>query len=320
MKESLTIGYITSRPEPNIHWFFASLRRQMKPDDNVRIIVVDFFSQACDDWTQSDVNARQCDIFQAAEDYELMDNTSVVPPKPTVWQGPSRVTKINWWAMSNSRNTALCLCQTPWVAFCDDRTVLAPTWLEAIERGMVGNYAVAGAYKKHWGMRVEGGVVTGYDKLDGVDHRLALANGKPLKCAGSWLYGFAAYPLEWGLQANGYEELLDGMSFEDVIFGLVLENNGRKFCYDPDMLAFQDRTPGQIGRAFRREDKGPVGTIHDKSHESLRRFATKKRAQHPWDFVEIRKALQRGEGWPSVDKFPKTDWFDGTLIADADKT
>jgi glycosyltransferase involved in cell wall biosynthesis len=58
-----------------------------------------------------------------------------VPPKPTIWQGQHRVTKVNWWATSNARNTGIVLADHDYIVFCDDRSRLGPRWIDAVRVG-----------------------------------------------------------------------------------------------------------------------------------------------------------------------------------------
>ena len=85
-----------------------------------------------------------------------------------------------------------------------------------------------------------------------------------------------ALPLEWALQMNGFEEGCDGLSMEDVIFGLMLKNNGFRIDYDPQMRMIEDRTEGEIsaghgvGRRFEaRQDKGVSNPKATRSHKPL---------------------------------------------------
>src|SRR5262245_32444690 len=138
---SLTIAYCTSRSQSRLEWFFDSLRNQLQGDP-IKIIVVDFYQTAL----HRDANAFG---FTA----------TLTPPKPSVSQGSHRLTKEDWWAKSNAMNTAICLCETDFIAFVDDRCVLAETWLGAVQRAMNNEYAVCGAYEKRANMKVENGVV-----------------------------------------------------------------------------------------------------------------------------------------------------------------
>src|ERR1043165_3971320 len=99
MTPSLTITYVTGRKDPKIDWFFDSLDRQIEGSGvtiNEVIVVSRYYL-----------------------DYESLFLTQV-KPKPNVWQGEHRLTKEDWWAMSNARNTALCLCKADYIAYVDD--------------------------------------------------------------------------------------------------------------------------------------------------------------------------------------------------------
>ena len=189
-----------------------------------------------------------------------------------------------------------------------------PTWMEAVRRAMVGEYAVCGSYEKRSGMTVENGVivnagiVTGKDNRDSGSQDVRQANG------GYWYGCTTALPLEWALNVNGYEELLDGMSFEDIPFGMMLNNNGYPIRYDPTMKLIEDRTPGELGPVMRREDKGV--SPNDKSHAALKRFGVAKSADNfGWNLRDIRARLERGAGFPVPDpEFIWRDWYDGQLI------
>src|SRR5512138_129803 len=112
---NLTIGLITSRTRPMLKWFFDSLRPQIKPEDNIRVIVVDLFA---------DDPKRRTAVANSAGSIPFTH----VEPKPNYYQGKHRLTKDQWWAASSARNTVFALCRTDWVACCDDRCVLLPNW------------------------------------------------------------------------------------------------------------------------------------------------------------------------------------------------
>ncbi len=315
---NLSICVITGRVEPQLDWLADSLRAQLAPGERPQLIVIDFWSQEMpqDNWHSGDVVQRRERITAAVGDgFELV----ITPPKPTVWQGPHRLTKENWFANSNARNTGFCLAKHPFVAFCDDRLVLGDHWLESVRLAMKGQYAVAGAYEKRVGMVVHKGRMTGVGTVIGRDNRRSGIE-KTVHCHGPWFYGGTfALPLAWALAVNGFEEGMDSLSFEDAIFGMMLENNGYTMKYDPRMLIIEDRSHGCLGKAFRREDKGVIGTAGDKSHESLRRFGTKKRTEFTLDLIEIRNHTLKGEVFPVTLGQPSHDWFDGMKTTDFDK-
>lgn len=282
---NLTIVYITSRPQPELGWFIQSAIRQMRIDDEIKFIVV----------TGSEVRLERAEL-------NGLPKITFVAPKPTVWQGRYRLTKADWWAASNARNTGICLCQTDWIAFVDDRCVLAPTWLQAVREAMAGNYAVFGSYEKRHGMTVENGVIKHGGIVQATDsrheHCMKEWNGEtPHVCGGEWAFGCTlALPLEWALQVNGYDENCDGLSMEDVIFGLMLQNNGFDLRFDYRMKIIEDRTPEHLGPAMIRKDKGQ--SPNDKSHALLNSLKGRKTASHPINLRQIRSDALAGKPFP----------------------
>ncbi len=298
----LTICYITAREQPRSEWFFDSLRPQYNPGEPVYVIVID----------------THCD--KQWPDKEVIDEkTFRVCPKPTIWQGKHRLTPIDWWAVSNARNTGFCLCQTEWIAFCDDRCVLLPGWMDSIELAMTGNYVVAGAYEKRQGTKIESGIIQyegGAGILSGEDCRVKHSR-RLRQCPGQWLFSCNfALPLEWGLVVNGFDELMDSVSMEDVIFGSMIENNNFPVFFDPRMKIVEDRTPGELGTDMKRYSKElhPHDT-NDKTHKLLHRLRHVKRAEHDWNLREIRENVLKGQPFP-IPTQPTHDWFDNQPLSE----
>lgn len=297
---NVTICYITARERPNVEWFFDSLRLQIKPDDRVQIIFVDALHRLPLDW----------------------HGAISILPKWNVWQGPCRLTKQDWWAASNSRNTGICLAQHDFIAFLDDRCVLLPGWLDAIREAQAGNYAVFGAYEKRNVMTVENGVIRHAGIVVGEDSREKYCREHwggvaPHPCPGEWAFGCTlALPLEWALQVNGYEELMDGLGCEDVVFGKHLENNGFALKYDLRMKIIEDRTPKELGQPMLRSSKERhPNDVEDKGHKALAKFCPLKRASHQWDLRQVRADVMAGKPFP-VPSGPITDWFDNQPLSE----
>lgn len=292
---TLTVAFITARKEPKFEWFLDSIANQIGGTAVDEIIIVDAYKELRDkDFTGGNIRH--------------------VLPKPTVWQGKHRLTKADWWAASNARNTALCLCQTDWIAFLDDRCVIMPGWLDAISRAMRGNYIVAGSYQKRSKMVVESGFIKGFDKLIGNDSRIEQRPSGMEKCPGQWLFGCNfALPLEAALQVNGFDETCDGSGSEDTMFGLMLSNAGYQINFDPSMRIIEDRTEGEISAGhgvdsvMHRKDKGV--SPNDKSHALLNMLKDKKRAIHQWDLRKIRDDVLKGGKFP-IPTLPDKDFFD----------
>lgn len=298
----LTIAYITSKKEPELQWFRDSLHREKKRTPmELTVFAIDAHCRI--------ENFASCGI-------------PLIPPKPTVWSGPHRLTKDDWWSASSARNTAFCLCRTEWIAFVDDRCVLLPGWLAAVQRAVKGKYAVCGAYEKRTGMTVENGVIKHGGIVTGEDCREAylkkVGHGPNLfDCPGNWMFGCTfALPLEWALAVNGFEEGCDGLSMEDVIFGMNLANAGYPIKYDPGMKIIEDRTPEHIGPTMKRSSKErhPNDTS-DKGHAALKRFGSEKRAQHQWDLRQIREHVLKGGAFP-IPTGPRHDWFDNQPLSE----
>jgi len=312
----ISIGYITSRTEPRLDWFFDSLRNQEGIEAVKQIIVVDGLAQEGDGRDESYILKRSSDFEDAAGDLAYI--SSWIAPKPTVWAGLHRLTKQDWWNASNCRNTWICEATQPWSVGLDDRCVLEPGWLATVLEAVKGNYAVFGSYEKRHGLVVEGGVITDQGKTDAVDHREKYCRERglvmPFRMPPEWSYGCTfALPTSWALEVNGFDETCDGASAEDSIFGMYLKNCGKALKYDYRMKVIQDRTPGHTGPAMIRRDKGV--SPNDKSHAQLAMLRTLKRSKHQWDLNTIRAIRASGEPWP-IPTEPTHDWYDGQPLSE----
>lgn len=295
--KTITLAFVTSRYKPMFEWFKDSLLNQIPKESPVDLVIVDL---------QGNIPGFESDTrFRSVRQ---------VKPKPNVWQGAGRLTDRDWWAMSNARNTALCLANTDYIAWVDDRCVLGPRWLEGIRAAAEGEYAVCGTYEKRHGMGVHNGVIMHGGIINGKDGRV-LTRGVQ-NCYHQFWGGTMAMPIEWALKVNGFEEGCDGLGAEDYIMGMILCNAGYVTKFDPRVLVIQDRTPGETGPDMPKTSKErfPHDTL-DKGHKAIERFGTTKRAEHQWNLREIREAVLRGEPFPAATG-PQTDWFDGQKISE----
>lgn len=288
---SLTIAFITSRNDPKSIWFYDSLFRQLD-DYRPEIIVVN--------------SNHSKDRYPLLQGYTGAIRN--VLPKPTIWQGQNRITREDWWAKSNALNTAICLCRTEWIAFVDDRSVLAPGWLDCIEEAMRGQYAVIGYYEKRANMRVENGEIVDPGTLLGADTRTP--GTYPFD---SWYGGHGALPLEWCLRVQGFPEVADSLGSEDSLFGILLRNFGFPVYYDSRMRLIEDRTPGEIGGALRRSDWGE--SPRDASHALVEMFRDKTTSQNEFDIRNMRDRVLNGESFPPPTSSP-IHWFSGEPISE----
>src|SRR5438309_7276872 len=99
-----TIAYMTARRDCRVEWFRDSLARQILPTDDIQVVIVDF--------------------FHTERRWSILEGWLHVPPKPTVWQGPHRLTNKDFFAPSNARNTALCYATGSHIAYVDDLSLL----------------------------------------------------------------------------------------------------------------------------------------------------------------------------------------------------
>lgn len=249
--------------------------------------------------------------------YGMAYDIIVDPPKPSVWQGPHRLTKEDWFAKANACNTALCLAPDGWIAYVDDLCVLAPTWMQAVRDAMAGNYILYGSYKKCLNMVVKDGVLESYD-IKGNDSRLPYQNGDVSECPADTLYGcsFAA-PVEALLEVNGWDENCDGLGSEDSILGVRLGNLGKyQFKFDKRMTTYESEEGHEPkGSVMRRSDYGV--SPNDKSHAILAAARATTYAPNYFDggIRKLREHVLAGGSFPIM-KVPEHEWFTGTPLKD----
>ena len=313
----LTVAYITSRRQPRIEWFYESLMlriRECHEPPTIRVVVVDFH--------HGTRKLPKCPVgFR-----KLVKEFLKVPPKPCVWQGPHRLTKEDYFAAANARNTALCLAPDGWIAYVDDLSVLMPGWLEGVKQAIAGEYVVQGAYKKVRLLRSETAqkpreVVWTWDEFDGgIDSRWKLTNGYvPLPSTPNWLYGCScAMPVEALLKVNGWVELGDtlGMGGEDYLTGILIGRNDYSFKYDRSMLTLESEEDHHIEPPLKRviEHLPPRA---DASVELLNQIQNSAITSHPGyaDIREMRNKVLNGESFPIV-QIPEHNWYSGKALSE----
>jgi hypothetical protein len=166
-----------------------------------------------------------------------------VTPKPTPWQGPSRKTSRDYYALCNARNTGIALARGSHAILFDDCSVLDEQWLkwhgDAASKGL----GVAGSFKSYTKALICDGRV-----LEGDLHPSQESRGEYhgtgnaiTKAYGGWMWGLnCSFPLEWMLKINGYDEKYDGQGgSEDTDGGCRLERAGCKLVYVPQCLICQ---------------------------------------------------------------------------------
>jgi hypothetical protein len=308
---SLTVAYLTNRKHCKIEWFYESLARQLPEGSSVHIIVVDFWA---------DEPGRREEMWQKYDQPAFHDGGAYwthVAPKPNVWSGPHRLTSVDYFSAANSRNTALCLAKTDWIAYVDDLSVLCSGWLNSVYQAMRESYIALGSYKKVRKLVVRDGYPESCEDFpSGWDNRLAHVQADLSSCAGNWLFGcsFAA-PVQALLDVGGSPEMCDstGLGSEDYCLGIALANRGHSFRYDRRMMTLESEeghhNPDEL--KFKRSDKGV--SPNDKSHAML---AYAQGANYfPNGLTPMRAAVQAGLPFP-IPTEPTTDWYDGQPLSE----
>lgn len=303
----LAICMLTGRAEPRLDWLVDAIAAQAPAGVRITLIVIDALAA----WDPS----------RTAHSLGFREHPSIVElihraPKPNAWAGQARLTDREWWHKPSGANTALVVCppSADYIAFVDDRAKPGPRWLETIYSGSCTRASVlAGTYER---IETRGdAVVTTYD------HRIELHPAGLANCGGGWLFGCTmALPLAWALEVNGFEEGMDGLTFEDCVFGLNLENSGRRIELSPSLFVSLDRTGASVstkGGSYAATDKGKCP--NNKSHAALARFKGRQRTEFTPDLRELRRRwhdLGLGEAaWPRVDPDLR-DWYDGEFVRD----
>lgn len=303
MNQNLTICYCTSRQNPRIEWFLDSMQNQLLTDDKIKVVIVNRF-----------------ELKLPEKYFSYPVNVIQTRPKPCVWQGEQRLTKEDWFAAANSRNTGLCLASDGWIAYVDDLSVLLPTWFQSVREAMKDERIICGSYQKVKELVVKDGLVESMVGFDaGVDTRSKQVGAKVTSCKGEWLYGCSCVmPVESLLTIGGWYEQCDGLGFEDVCTGIMLGNAGFRFNYDLRMKTYESEEAHTEENAMnppKRTDRGI--SPYDKSHSLLRMARTSKYFDNWYEggIRAERERVLRGEPF-TIRTEPKRDFYDGKLISE----
>lgn len=306
--QHLTIAYMTNRKEPHIDWFFDSLHRELGGNyEGISIVIVDFYHP----------NAFQ--KWKSPEESKVLGFTiTSTLPKPNVWQGEHRLTKENYFAASNARNTAICYAYGSWICFVDDLSVLLPGWFKCVKEAMEQNYIALGAYKKVKNLVVENGEVKSFTEHPaGNDPRVGNLECA-IPCQPNWLFGCSLVaPVEAFLEINGWPEAAcDGMGYEDCVSGIALSKHGYQFRYDRRMMTYESEEHHYIEKPFIRSDPGV--SPNDKSHAMLRMLENAKWFDNDFGMPtlrDLRAHVLNGGEFP-VRLNPQHEWFTKRLLSE----
>lgn len=251
----VSIVYVTCRKDPKFYWFLASLKNELKGDYSwVEVIIVDFWKET-----------RSCRVpirKHLGKDCRFIHT----PPKPSVWQGSNRLTKENYFAAANARNTGIAFAQYANICFVDDLSVLVPGWFDKLQEGLKQSKILLGVYGKGSSMVVKKGIIE-KAVVEGPnnDHRIEILekrhgeegakNWNP--CTGDWLFGCCfAMPLDYLLDCNGLDENSDSEGSEDALLGAILERrHGDAFRISTAFKILEAHDEHFDGHVFHRQIK-----------------------------------------------------------------
>lgn len=318
MSNHLTIAWITNRLDAKPDWFLHSLANELERTrynrDNLTILLVDFHLHYDEDGTRKAIYASF--IREAG----LEGLVRHIPTSPSVWQGPHRLTKENHFDAAAVRNGAVCYAKDGYFACVDDLSVMLPGWMDGVIEAQKVHYIACGAYKKVKKLVVERGVVKSFEEHPpGNDHRLNYPTMWKW-CDGQWMYGCSlAAPVEAILKVNGWPAWdCAGMSYEDSVFGRMLQRNGYLFRYDPRMMTYESEELHGQGKPFRRDDPGV--SPNDKSHKLLEIHASTTKCRNDFGggitlLSELRSRILSGGEFP-IPTSPDREWFTGIKLSD----
>lgn len=328
---SLTVVYLTFRTHPRFEWFVASLNRELR------------------DTPSFDRSALQVLVIDGKHPRKLEADFPFEhhAPKPTVWQGPHRLTQRDYFCAANTRNTAFALARNAHVAFVDDLSVLLPGWLQAHLSAATDERVLCGTTCKHRNIVLDGsGGVVSYEKFPpGNDSRIKYISGDgAVPCHGGWLYGGTfSVPLEHALRVNGQDEIHDTIGGEDYDFGERLARRGSSISIDRSCGTFEDEDGHHVEAPMVRLDKpwpptsghpariltsdgtwsapadpnkedGPYSSnyLFNRLRRDDQRFWTLGNA---FDLRAVRERVLAGEPFP-IPTEPSVHWVDGQLLAE----
>lgn len=307
------IAYMTNRVEPKFEWFLESLYRQCNPS-NQKVIIVDFYA---------DQKGRREKVEKINKDLGFSINH--ITPKPSVWQGPHRLTNEDCFDASGARNTALIHSSERFIVYVDDLSVLAPEWYSCVNQAIVRAGWTFGSYRKVKKLNVSNGLIVGFsDHPHGHDNRRLKVNSlnNAAQCDQRSLFGCSLVaPTDELVEIGGWpEELCGGMGYEDCALGQVLFNRKAKTWFDPRMMTYEsEELHYQPGNSFARCDPcigdPEAKPRNDKSHAMLRNVASATTMPFQAGIKEARESVLSGAGYPEFSR-NTVDWFTRETISE----
>jgi GT2 family glycosyltransferase len=318
----ISIVYVTHRSAPHFEWFADSLARQADGDD-FEVLFVDGLHSP-------ERSARLVEIVRDRFAFRHL------PPKPTPYNGPYRLTHNEYFAVASARNGGVVYATRPYVVFVDDASVLMPGWWQEVRTAAREGLVVAGAYQKHWEMVVENGVLLG-SRVDpsGIDSRWSQGEEAGLvRIGGGQLYGcsFGA-PRTLLRDVDGLDELCDVVGGEDYHLGIRLEWTGAPIYYSRRMLTIESEELHHEGPMLLRRDWtcAPESYMRTLGRFGVARRSVEGRCDASHMILDILYGLRSTRAvanyyslaaltptnlLDTIDCFPSDFWFDGRPLAE----
>ena len=323
----MSFVYITCRKNPHLEWFVDSLYNQTGGEtSNIQIVIVDFH-------LQYDEGRREyvSEIIKGRFDFVH------VPPKPSPWQGPHRLTNMNCFSASCARNTGVCYVKNPYIIFIDDLSTMAPGSFPYLVQYAKEGKTVGFSYGKVFDLTVYNGeIIKMREHTAGVDSRNYI-EGPISRVSGSQFYGYAGVSLYTLLKVNGYDEICSSHGYEDLDCGIRLEKLGEPIYYSKVVKFYETEDTSDVGGvSFLRRD--PLLT-DEKYAELLVQFNVKTRWEqngrfdmshllidrltrdktwtegNDYNLSELRSLIQHGESFPTTFD-PDMRTIEGILLRD----
>jgi hypothetical protein len=298
----ITFGFPTCRSQCGLDWFVDGLEWQARwlgfDLMSAELVVVDALL-----WVDPQVRRDQIsDIVRGR--IPLVH----VPPKPSPFQGPDRLTKDEYAAHSSARNTVLCHARGDYILSVDDLSILEVTWLQFMLEAALHAKVVAGTYSKDNDVVVESGrcierTITKFF-VDGRGNE-----GPRFTNGGGWFFtGNFGLPMRLALKVNGFDERLNAFGCEDCDMGVRLARLGHETWIEPRAKTIQAQDlklkQNDVSFSYRRIAPLEVDRWQCNSDPPDRTWTAGN------DFVlrDLRASILAGGSYPPPAWFPDDIW------------